>query len=96
MECALAITNGRISAFTRHGQPVWLQQRQQLLDCAVCRDRLPYGRQGKRVDHDHLRSVLVLADLPEPPPPLGFAEVPDQTIVSISHDLKVEQSQLAR
>jgi hypothetical protein len=96
MECALAITNGRIMVVTRYGHPVWLQERKQLLDCAVCRERLlPYGRQPKRVDHDHLRSALLLADLPSPPSSaLGFIEVPDRTLVAISHDLRVEQSPL--
>jgi glutamine amidotransferase len=92
MECALALTNGRIMLATRHGAPVYLQQRSSLHDCAVCREPAP---RDKRVDHDHLRSVLVVADVKDAPPAdLKLAEVPDRTLISISHDLKVEQSPL--
>jgi predicted glutamine amidotransferase len=92
MECALALTNGRIMLATRHGAPVYLQQRTSMHDCAVCREPAP---RDKRVDHEHLRSVLVVADVKEAPvADLKFAEVPDRTLLSISHDLKVEQSPL--
>jgi len=89
MECALALTNGRILVATRHGAPVYLQERASLHDCAVCREPPP---RDKRVDHDHLRSVLIVADVAAPSPDLKFTEVPDKTLVSVSHDLKVEKS----
>jgi predicted glutamine amidotransferase len=93
MECALALTNGRVLVATRYGAPVYLQQRQSLHDCAVCREPPP---RDKRVDHDHLRSVLIVAALPEAPPAdLKFTEVPDRTLLAVSHDLKVEQGPLA-
>jgi predicted glutamine amidotransferase len=88
MECALALTNGRILLATRHGAPVYLQERSSLHDCAVCREPPP---RDKRVDHEHLRSVLVVADVPPPPADLKFVEVADRTLVAISHDLKVEK-----
>ena len=91
MECALALTNGRILVATRHGAPVYLQERSSLHDCAVCREPAP---RDKRVDHDHLRSVLVIADVEAPSPDLKFTEVPDRTLISVSHDLKVEKSAL--
>ena len=91
MECALALTNGRILVATRHGAPVYLQERSSLHDCAVCREPPP---RDKRVDHEHLRSVLVIADVEAPSPDLKFAELPDRTIISVSHDLKVEKSAL--
>ena len=64
MECALALTNGRIMLATRHGAPVYLQQRSSLHDCAVCREPAP---RDKRIDHEHLRSVLVVADVKDAP-----------------------------
>jgi predicted glutamine amidotransferase len=92
MECALALTNGRVLLATRHGAPVYLQQRQSLHDCAVCREPPP---RDKRVDHDHLRSVLIVAALPEAPAAdLKFTEVPDRSLLAVSHDLKVEQTAL--
>jgi predicted glutamine amidotransferase len=92
MECALALTNGRVLLATRHGAPVYLQQRQSLHDCAVCREPPP---RDKRVDHDHLRSVLIVAALPEPPAAdLKLTEVPDRSLLAVSHDLKVEQTAL--
>jgi len=92
MECALALTNGRIMMATRHGAPVYLQQRTSLHDCAVCREPAP---RDKRVDHDHLRSVLIVADVKDTPAAdMKFSEVPDRTLLAVSHDLKVEQSPL--
>lgn len=92
MECALVLTNGRTLVATRHGAPVYLQQRQSLHDCAVCREPPP---RDKRVDHDHLRSVLLVAALPEAPPAdMKFTEVEDRTLVLVSHDLAVTQRKL--
>lgn len=92
MECALALTNGRILVATRHGAPVYLQERSSLHDCAVCREPPP---RDKRIDHEHLRSVLVVADVAEAPPSdLKFVEVADKTILSVSHDLKLEKAPL--
>ena len=55
----------------------------------MCREPPP---RDKRVDHEHLRSVLVIADVEAPSPDLKFVEVADKTLISISHDLKVEKS----
>lgn len=89
MECALALTNGRILVATRHGAPVYLQERQSLQDCTVCREPPP---RDKRVDHEHLRSVILVADVEAPTADLKFVEVADRTLISVSHDLKVEQT----
>jgi glutamine amidotransferase len=89
MECALALTNGRILVATRHGAPVYLQERQSLQDCAVCREPPP---RDKRIDHDHLRSVILVADVEPPTADLKLTEVADRTLISVSHDLKVEQT----
>jgi predicted glutamine amidotransferase len=91
MECALALTNGRILVATRHGAPVYLQERSSLYDCAVCREPPP---RDKRVDHEHLRSVLLVADVEAPAADLKMTEVADRTLISVSHDLKVEKSAL--
>jgi glutamine amidotransferase len=92
MECALALTNGRQLVATRHGAPVYLQQQNGIVDCPLCREPPP---RDKRVDHDHLRSVLLLAALEEPPPAdLKFSTVPAASAVLVSHDLKVEISPL--
>ena len=91
MECALALTNGRILVATRHGAPVYLHERSSLSDCAVCREPPP---RDKRVDHEHLRSVLLVADVEAPTPDLKLTEVADRTLVSVSHDLKVETTPL--
>lgn len=94
-ECALALTNGRILLAVRRGDPVYLLQATQLRDCAVCREKtVEYGREPKRVDHEHLRSVLVVADAPPPGAPPGWQEVPDRTIVCVSHDFEVELAPL--
>src|SRR5439155_22808566 len=88
MECALALTNGRILAVTRHGATVYLQERASLHDCAVCRAPPP---RDKRIDHEHLRSVVVVADVDPPTADMKFVEVADRTLLAISHDLKVEK-----
>ena len=93
MECALALTNGRLLVATRHGAPVYVQEMNGIVDCPLCREPPP---RDKRVDHDHLRSVLVLAALEDAPPAdLKFQAVADRSAVMVSHDLKVEIAALA-
>ncbi|HEY7955980.1 MAG TPA: class II glutamine amidotransferase [Polyangia bacterium] len=94
-ECALAVTNGRVLVSTRHGRPVHLMRVRTLPDCAVCRELQPApGRAPRRVDHEHLRSVLIVADAPAPPPTVpalpGWEEIPDRSFVAVEHDLRVE------
>jgi glutamine amidotransferase len=89
-QCSLALTNGRLLIATRRGRPVHLMRIASLRDCAVCRDPAPmYGREPKRVDHEHLRSVTIVADPPSAAVSAPWEEVPDHTIVSVSHDLDV-------
>jgi predicted glutamine amidotransferase len=90
-ECALAMTNGQILVATRHGQPVRLMRVQSVTDCPVCRDPQPQaGRDVKRIDHEHLRSVVIVADAPQPSPANGWQEVPDRHFIAVSHELNVE------
>jgi glutamine amidotransferase len=92
MECALAITNGRQLVVTRHGAPVYVQQQNGIVDCPLCREPPP---RDKRVDHDHLRSVLIVVALDEAPAAdLKFSTVPTASAVLVSHDLKVEIASL--
>lgn len=93
-ECALAVTNGRILVTSRHGRPVHLFKVQPVTDCPVCRETSPVsGRQPKRIDHEHLRGALIIADPPGPlPAGHAWSEVPDQTFVMVNHDLNVEFS----
>jgi glutamine amidotransferase len=93
-ECALAVTNGRILVTSRHGCPVHLFKIQPVIDCPVCRETQPVsGRQPKRIDHEHLRGALVIADPPGAlPSGAGWSEVADATFVMVNHDLNVEFS----
>ena len=86
-ECAVALTNGRVMLATRHGAPAYVCSVQSITDCPVCRETTPQaGRPPKRIDHEHLRAAIVIADCPTPPPP-GAREVPDHAFVSVAHDL---------
>jgi glutamine amidotransferase len=96
MECALALTNGRILIASRHGRPVHVQTIDGIVDCPVCRES-PERRDLKRIDHEHLRSVLVVADAPAPlvaggPP---FHELENDHVVAVSRDLKVTEVALS-
>jgi glutamine amidotransferase len=95
-ECALAVTNGRILVATRHGSPVHVHRVQSVTDCPVCRENTPqFGNRDKRIDHEHLRSVLVVADAPaQTTVGTGWQEVPDDHFVSVDHDLRVETTPL--
>ncbi len=59
----LAIANGRILVATRGDRPVHVLRLQAIYDCPVCRDSAkPQTQLGKRIDHEHLRGVLLVAD----------------------------------
>jgi glutamine amidotransferase len=90
-ECALAMSNGSILVATRNGRPVLLARTQSVLDCPVCRETAPpSGKPPKRVDHEHLRSVCLIADT-SGPTAAPWQEVPDRTFVSVNAELSVEQ-----
>ncbi len=93
-ECALAVTNGRILVATRHGSPVHVHRTQSVTDCPVCREATPqFGRDPKRIDHEHLRSVLVVADAPaQSTVGTGWQEAGNDHFISVDHDLRVEIS----
>jgi glutamine amidotransferase len=89
-ECALAVTNGRILLATRHGRPVQLMRLESVIDCPVCRESTPpAGKPAKRVDHEHLRAVTLVADAPAVAGS-PWQEIPDQSFVAVAHDLSVE------
>ncbi len=83
-DCALAITNGRILLATRRGAPVHLLRQSGIRDCPVCRETL-----GKKTDHEHLRTVCIVAAT-QGPVPAPWEDVSDQTIISVSRELGVE------
>jgi glutamine amidotransferase len=89
-ECALAVTNGRILVATRHGKPVQLLRIESVSDCPVCREATPApGKPYKRVDHEHLRAVTLVAEAPKQ---TGgpWQEVPDDSFIAVAHDLSVQ------
>jgi predicted glutamine amidotransferase len=95
-ECDIALTNGRILLATRRGRPVYYNHTTSIKDCPVCRDQTPeFGREPKRIDHEHLRSVVIVADPPATPPGAPWQEIPDGSIISVSHELGVELTALA-
>jgi glutamine amidotransferase len=94
-ECALAVTNGRILVATRHGGPVHVHRVSSITDCPVCREQAHDLGREKRIDHEHLRSVLVVADAPaNTVVGSGWSEVEDDRFVAVNHDLHVELTPL--
>lgn len=95
-ECALAVTNGRILVATRHGTPVNVHKVDSITDCPVCREHAPQFGREKRIDHEHLRSVLIVADAPaQSVVGSAWSEVPNDSFVAVNHDLHVEITPLA-
>jgi glutamine amidotransferase len=90
MECAAAVTNGRVLLATRRGKPVHILRIDGILDCPVCREAPQFGRDLKRIDHEHLRSVLIVADAPPDPAP-PFHVLPDDHLVTVARDLTVTE-----
>ncbi len=91
-EMALVMTNGRVLVATRHGRPVHALKIQGITDCPVCRESdPPSGHAPKRIDHEHLRAVVLVADAPTPAGS-PWREVPDKTFVSVSHSLEADRS----
>ncbi len=97
------VTNGRIMLALRRGQPMWARQTNGVFDCQVCRDAGSHassgspagsagGRahtEGRRVNHDHLRAVLLISrPTGAGAIPAGFEEVPEASIVAVSRDLQ--------
>jgi glutamine amidotransferase len=92
-ECALAVTNGRILVATRHGAPVHVHRVQSVTDCPVCRESAHEVGRDKRIDHEHLRSVLLVADAPaEAVKGTGWMEIENDRFVAVNHDLHVEMT----
>jgi glutamine amidotransferase len=91
-EIAVAMTNGRVLVATRHGRPVHVMRLQSIMDCPVCRESEPqFGRNPKQHHHEHLRAVIIAADVPTPGG-AAWQEVPDKTFVSVSHSLDLSEA----
>ncbi len=89
-ECALAVTNGRVMVASRHGCRVHLHKTRGIYDDPVLREP-GNGRPGKKVDLEHLRAVLIIADMDEAPVGPGWESLPDFTFAAVSRELDVEQ-----
>jgi glutamine amidotransferase len=95
-ECALAVTNGRILVATRHGAPVHVLQLSSVSDCPVCREQAPQFGKEKRIDHEHLRAVLVVADAPSATVAgTGWTEIENDRFIAVNHDLHLEITPIA-
>jgi glutamine amidotransferase len=84
---AIALANGRYLLAAARGPTLWRWTMNGIKDCAVCRDRGPDGR-GRSVDHDHVRAVLLVTDVVEPPP--HFEPFLDGSVVAVARDLSVQ------
>lgn len=87
----VAATNGRILLVTRRGLPLSYYRVDGIRDCSVCRESPGEGRDGRPIDHDHLRAVVFLADGDAASQPRApWAEVPEDHMALVSHELGVE------
>jgi predicted glutamine amidotransferase len=91
-EVDLAVTNGRLLLATRVGGPVAFYRVSGVRDCPVCRESPDAGREPKRIDHEHLRGFVLVADAPSPAAP--WEQVPDRSIITVSHELQAEITSL--
>lgn len=91
---AMVATNGRILVGARRGTNLQMMRVQSILDCPVCREATPApGKPAKRVDHEHLRAVLLVADVPAAAANANkelMRDVPDESFVAVAHDLSVK------
>jgi glutamine amidotransferase len=90
---SLALANGRFLIAATRGPRLDMMTIDGMKDCPVCREQGPGNERGRPVDHDHLRSVLFVADLPVQPG-APFRAVPDGTLVAVSRDLAVHEAPL--
>lgn len=85
----LIVTNGRVIAALRRGQPLHVVRRSGVPDCPVCREEnAALGRVDRPIAHELLRSVLVLSDR-DAPPDIGGEPAPDDAIVLVDRSLNV-------
>jgi glutamine amidotransferase len=82
---ALALANGRFLIAATRGARLDMMTVNGIKDCPVCRTQGTDGR-VRPVDHDHVRAVLFVADLPAQPG-APFRQVPDGNLVAVSRDL---------
>lgn len=85
----LVLTNGRVLAGLRRGQPLCVVRRKGIVECPLCREtNVSLGRSGRSAGHDAVRSVLLVSDDPIAAD-LGGEEVPEGHLVLISRLLDV-------
>ena len=85
---ALVLANGRFLMAAGRGAPMYMSRTDGIADCAVCRGQKMENH--KVVSHDHLRAVLVLADLATEEAK-AFRAVDDGTLLTIARDLTVTE-----
>jgi glutamine amidotransferase len=97
---ALAVTNGQTMIAVSRGTPLVLREVAGITDCPVCREPETAGRRPRPVNHEHLRSVLLLSRTPEAATPSaeleGFRLVPANSVVTVGSDLVLGIEPLAR
>ncbi len=94
----VAVTNGRILLVTRRGRPLWLYRINGVRGCPVCRESPTELQRGPHAtDHEHLRAVVLVAG--DEPDKRRLApvwqEVPESSLVTVSHELHTEIGKLA-
>jgi len=93
MECALALTNGRILCATRRRCPVSLAAIGPIHDCPVCRESALTTQKpdARKIDHEHLRAVLLVAAATPPAGP-GWRELAEGTLVTVDDSLQISEA----
>jgi glutamine amidotransferase len=90
-DLAMIATNGRQMIAISRGKPMAMRKVDGIVDCPVCRERVdPGGRDPKRVVHEHLRAVLLVANGAQTLDGPGVSAVPDGSIVTITHAVVAE------
>ncbi len=90
---ALALANGRFLLAATRGARLDVMSIDGMKDCPVCRDPSPGPERARPVDHEHLRAVVFVADLPADPG-APFRRVADGTLVAVARDLQVAEHPL--
>ena len=93
---ALVLANGRYLMAAGRGTAIHASRVDGISDCEVCRGNNVASH--KLVSHDHLRAVLLLADVPALSGAAAalFRTVPDDTLLTIARDLTVTELPLGQ
>lgn len=94
MECALALTNGRILCATRRRCPVSLCQIGPIHDCPVCRESALSSQKAdaRKIDHEHLRAVLLVAAAATPLAGPGWRDLAEGTLLCVDDALQISEA----